>query len=105
MMIRKILQRASNWAHSLSHFGNLGRTAATRAFLRKERKKLLMKLGERVVEWVRNHPEAPADVKRAVEQIHKIDALLTKEDFGGENGVDFHAAGPTKPVKKRRRSS
>lgn len=103
MMIRKILKRASNWAHSLSHFGSLGKVAATRAFLRKERKKLLVKLGERVVLWVQEHPEAPAEVKRAVEQILKIDALLAKEDFGGENGVDFHAGDPVKSVKKRRR--
>ncbi|MCC7343832.1 MAG: hypothetical protein IT573_02760 [Deltaproteobacteria bacterium] len=103
MMIRKILQRASSWAHSLSHFGNLGRTAATRAFLRKERKKLLMKLGERAVLWVQDHPEAPAEVRRAVEQIRKLDALLSKRDFGGENGADF--VPPPKPRGTRRRKS
>ena len=88
-MIRKILQRASTWAHSLSHFGNLGRVAAQRSFLRREKKKLQVKLGDKVAEWVKTHPEAPPEVKRIVGQIHKIDALLAKLDFGGEGGVDF----------------
>ena len=102
MMIRKILKRASNWAHSISHFGNLGRAAATRAFLRKEKKKLLLKLGERVVLWVKDHPEAPSDVKRAVEQIRKLDQLLSKSDFGGEDGADFIPHSKSRSAKKRK---
>lgn len=103
-MIRKIIQRASTWAHSLSHFGKLGRTAAQRAFLQKEKKKLLVKLGERVVEWVKDHPEAPPEVKRVVEQIHKIDRLLSREDYGGKDGIDFHreeTSAKKRPARRR----
>lgn len=104
-MIRKILKRAANWAHSLSHFGRLGKTAANRAFLRKEKKKLLVKLGEGVVEWAKHHPEAPHEVKRIVEQIHKIDGMLSKLDFGGEDGVDFvETEGHAKRKASRRRA-
>jgi len=103
-MIRKILQRASTWAHSLSHFGKLGRTAAQRSFLKKEKRKLLVKLGERVSQWVQDHPEAPPEVRRIVGQIQKIDAVLAKLDYGGEEGVDF-VQGETetkkRPAKRR----
>ncbi|MCE9624615.1 MAG: hypothetical protein K8R69_04035 [Deltaproteobacteria bacterium] len=106
MMIRKILQRASNWAHSLSHFGKLGRSAAQRAFLKKEKRKLLVKLGERTAEWVHTHPEAPPEVRRVVEQIQKIDAMMSKLDYGGKEGVDFAASdeGSKKRPAKRRAS-
>src|SRR5262245_16875545 len=101
MMIRKILKRASNWAFSLSHFGKLGRTAAQRTFLNTEKRTLLVKRCDRVAEWVKQHPEAPPEVKRIVEQIHKIDALLAKLDFGGEHGVDFadSESSPSSPKK------
>jgi hypothetical protein len=88
-MIRKFLQRASNIAHSLGHFGRLGKTAATRSFLRKERKKLLVKLGERAMTWLEEHPESSPDLQRVVAQIRKIDELLSREDYGGGKGVDF----------------
>ena len=89
MIIKKILNRAGKWAHSLRHFGQLGRVAANRSFLRKERKKLLMKLGEQTMAWAERHPEASSDVKRLVQQIQKIDSVLAKLDYGGEGGVDF----------------
>jgi len=104
MMIRKILQRASTWAHSLSHFGKLGRSAAQRSFLKKEKRKLLVKLGERASEWVNEHPEAPPEVRRVVEQIQKIDTMMAKLDYGGREGVDFTASGENskkRPAKRR----
>ncbi len=104
MMIRKILQRASNWAHSLSHFGKLGRTAAQRSFLKKEKRKLLVKLGEKVSEWVKDHHQAPPEVRRIVEQIAKIDAVLAKLDYGGQDGVDFvpeDSESKKRPAKRR----
>ena len=88
-MIRKFIQRASNIAHSLGHFGRLGKIAATRSFLKKERKKLLVKLGERAMVWLEEHPESSPELQRVVAQIRKIDELLSREDYGGGGGVDF----------------
>jgi len=104
MIIRKILKRASGIAYSLSHFGRLGKVAATRSFLRKERKKLLLKLGESSMHWLERHPESSPDLQRVVAQIHKIDALLSSKDYGGEKGVEFGEASagiaPRKPARK-----
>ncbi|HKX12632.1 MAG TPA: hypothetical protein VJP40_05720 [bacterium] len=104
-MIRKFLQRASNIAHSLGHFGRLGKTAATRSFLRKERKKLLVKLGEKAMNWLEQNPESSPDLQRVVAQIRKIDGLLSREDYGGGNGVDFSRQedreSKAKPGKRR----
>lgn len=102
-MIRKILQRASNIAHSLGHFGRLGKVAATRSFLRKERKKLLIKLGERSMLWFESHPESSPELQRVVAQLRKIDEMIAREDYGGEEGVTFSKS-PEKPANRSRRS-
>ncbi|HCU23857.1 MAG TPA: hypothetical protein DF383_02475, partial [Deltaproteobacteria bacterium] len=83
MIIRKILKQASGIAYSLSHFGRLGKVAATRSFLRRERKKLLLKLGERTMHWLERHPGTSPDLQRVVSQIHKIDVMLSRKDYGG----------------------
>ena len=108
MIIRKIIQRASNIAYSLSHFGRLGKVAATRTFLGKERKKLLLKLGESTMRWLELHPESSPDLQRIVSQIHKIDSMLSRQDYGGENGVEFSPESqnisPKKPKRKTKPS-
>ena len=103
-MIRKFLQRASSIAHSLGHFGRLGKTAATRSFLNKERKKLLVKLGEKSMAWLEHHPEVSPDLQRVVAQIRKIEAMLAREDYGGQEGVTFTKP-PEKPTRRGKKSS
>lgn len=99
-MIRKILQRASNIAHSISHFGHLGKVAATRSFLRRERRKLLVKLGEKALSWLEKHPEEAPELQRVATQIQKIDELLSREDYGGGEGVNFQGSPPERPSKR-----
>ena len=102
MAIKNILNRAAQWARALSHLGRLGRRAATRSFLLKERQKLLARLGEKHLEQARSGKENPAELERLVEQIEKIEGLLVKQDYGGHEGVDFTMAPKgTKRRKKR----
>jgi hypothetical protein len=67
----------------------LGKVAAHRFFLRRERKKLLIKLGEKVVSLVRHGKIKSPELKRLVDHVGKIETMIKKKDYGGDGGTDF----------------
>lgn len=89
MKTKGILHSARKWWHALGHFGRLGKAATNRSFLIRERKKLLMRLGENTLHWMEGQKSPPHELSRLAEQVKKIDSLLARSDYGGEDGVDF----------------
>jgi hypothetical protein len=99
MVLKRIFDRTAKWAHSLGHFGRLGKVAATRSFLMREKKKLLLKLGEKSLELIQEKKLHSTELARLVGQIEKIQGLISKQDYGGKEGVDF--AHPPKSSLRR----
>ena len=91
MKTKGILQRARKWWDSVGHWGRLSRAASNRSFLLRERKKALMRLGEKAHLWFHEQKSRPQEFTRLVEQVDKIDRLLNGHDYGGKDGVDFHS--------------
>lgn len=91
MAIRSLFKRPRRWAREAAHYGRLGKVAAHRFFLNRERNKLLMKLGEKTAALVRSGKLKTPELKRLVEHVGKLDALLKKKDYGGEDGTKFHS--------------
>jgi hypothetical protein len=98
MAISKIIHRTTNWIRSLGHLGRLGKVAATRSFLLREKNKLLLKLGEKSFLLMREKNVNSPELSRLMEQIDKINLLLSRQDYGGKEGVDF-----TPSSKERRK--
>ena len=103
MVIKKIMDRSRHFAREVAHFGRLGKVAYQRSFLKKERRKFLLKLGEKTVQLVRAGKVQAQELKRIVDQINKVEALLVDRDFGGKEGTNFHPH--PKATKTRRKSS
>jgi hypothetical protein len=82
MVLQKFKEKASNWIHSVRHFSDIGKTATKRAFLSRERKKLLMKFGEKTLHWLNGEKGVPPELHRLADQIKKIDKLLSDHDYG-----------------------
>lgn len=80
--------------HSLRHFGRIGRVASRRGFLMRERRKLLLKLGDKAYDLMEAGKLHNEELGRIASQVRKIQKLLEREDYGGEEGVSF--AGPSK---------
>ena len=89
MVVNKILLVAQRWGTSLSHFGKLSKEATLKSFLAREKRKLLLRLGERTLELARGGKLHSAELTRWVAQIDKIDQVLQRRDYGGENGRTF----------------
>jgi hypothetical protein len=89
MAIRNLFKRPRRWARDAAHYGRLGKVAAHRFFLRRERNKLLIKLGEKAATLVRSGKIKTPELKRLVDHVGKIDQLLRKKDYGGEDGIKF----------------
>lgn len=89
MKTKGILQRARKWLDAVGHWGRLGRAASNRSFLLRERKKLLIRVGETTLVWIGEQKSPPPQLTRLVAQLEKIDAVLKELDYGGKDGVDF----------------
>ncbi len=76
------MSRAANWLQSVRHFADLGKIAAKRAFLLRERKKLLRRFGEKALGWLDGEKGIPPELARLAGQIKKIDQLLSDHDYG-----------------------
>lgn len=81
MVIRNILNRTRHLAQEVAHFGHLGKVAAHRYFLLKERRKLLLKIGEKAVRVVKKGNIKSPDLERLVRHVEKLDALLKEKDY------------------------
>jgi len=99
MVVKNILNKTSKWWYAISHLGRIGKLASTRSFLLRERKKLIQKLGEKTLELIHQEKIKAHALDRLVEQIEKIDRLIARQDYGGENGVNFDSEG--KPSKRK----
>lgn len=102
MVIKEFLFRTGNLARGVLHFGRLGKVAGQRSFLNREKKKFLLKVGEKATELVRTQKIHSAELTRLVGQIDKIDSLLSKKDYGGEEGTDFKSSGKQSSVSLRK---
>lgn len=89
MAIRNLFKRPQLWGREAAHYGRLGKVAAHRFFLRRERNKLLLKLGEKAAGLVRHGRIKSPELKRLVELVGKIEAELKKKDYGGDGGTKF----------------
>ncbi len=89
MVIRKLLSRTSEWVSGVVHMGRVGKLAGQRSFLQRERKKILLKLGEQAYEWLQLQSTQPPALQRLVAQIEKLDLLIKQSDYGGDKGVGF----------------
>ncbi len=101
MVIRKLLSRTSEWVSGVVHMGRVGKLAGQRSFLQRERKKILLKLGERAYEWLQTQEKPPPFLERLVLQIEKLDLLIKQVDYGGEKGVAFQSSSQKKSPRPR----
>jgi hypothetical protein len=89
MVIKDFLFRTRKIARSVAHLGHLSRVAGRRGFLNREKKRFLIKIGEKAVELVRAQRIESAELSQWVTQLDKIEALLKTQDYGGAEGVAF----------------
>ena len=100
MKTKGILHRAQKWWDAFGHWGRLGRAASNRSFLLREKKKVLIKLGEKTLAWIHEQKSTPSEFSRLVAQVDKIDQMLEALDYGGKDGVDFQPKGKKSERKK-----
>ena len=91
MKTKGIFERAKKWWEAVGHWGHLGRTASNRSFLIREQKKILIRLGDKALPWLKEQKHVPSELTRLVEQYEKISQFLANLDYGGKEGVDFHS--------------
>jgi hypothetical protein len=94
MVLQKLL-------HSLRHFGRLGRVASNRGFLRREKRKLLLKLGDKAYHLMEQGAIEEESLAKIAAQVKKIQVLLDREDYGGDGGVDFSGPAKKSPDKRK----
>lgn len=97
MVIKDFLHRATNMVRSLAHYGRLGKVASRRTFLLRERKKFLIKVGEKTVVFAKQKKIHSPELLRLVSHVEKFEELLLELDYGGRDGTSFHH-----PKKKER---
>ena len=97
MILKKILNRTNQLASEVAHFGRLGRVASQRSFLKRERRKLLLKMGEKTHVLLKAKKIEHSELKRLESQIEKLEQVLADKDFGGKDGVEFNSL--SKPKK------
>lgn len=89
MVIKHFLNRTGELARSLAHFGRLGKIASQRSFLNKEKRKFLIKIGEKSTELVKSQKINDSELSRLVKNLEKIEALLEKRNYGEIKGNNF----------------
>jgi len=104
MVIRKLLSKTGSLARGVAHMGRLGKLAGQRSFLTRERKKFLLKLGERTLELLKEDKIQSQELARLAAQVEKINALLKQFDYGGTGGNSFKKS-PRKPKSTTHRKS
>ncbi len=104
-ILKELVLRTQHFAKEIAHYGRLGKVASQRGFLRREKKKLLLKLGEKCLERLKKGEVQDRELIRLVGPIEKIEGLLADSDYGGQGGREFSRspAGRAKAGKKKRR--
>ena len=92
MVFKELFQNAQHLIKEISHFGRLGKVASRRSFLKRERKKFLLKLGERAMHFIHNGQIKIPELKSLSQDLDKIEALLANHDYGGKHGIVFNKA-------------
>lgn len=88
-ILRELARKTQHYAKEVLHFGRLGSVASRRGFLKRERKKLLLKLGEKCHERLAAGKLSDPVLERMVGPLEKIEKLLAESDYGGSDGRQF----------------
>lgn len=89
VMLVKLLEKTSQITRGLLHLGRVGSRGTRLSFLKRERRKFLSKLGEEAYQLFQKGQIKSPELKRWASQVEKIEKLMVKADYGGENGVAF----------------
>lgn len=88
-ILKELARKTQHFVGEVLHFGRLGSVASRRSFLNRERKKLLLKLGQKCHERLEAGDLSDPVLERLVEPLEKIERLLSESDYGGSDGKRF----------------
>lgn len=91
-ILKELARKTQHLAREVLHFGHLGRVASRRGFLHRERRKLVLRLGEKSLEHLRDGKLKDPELQRLLGPIEKIEKLLSETDYGGQRGREFTRA-------------